>query len=242
MTWWRHIWHTFGLLAAGAVVVALLFLISDLRDHFRRLDALRQAAQPVAAAQPVQRQPSLEELKTVFALKGEVRQAPKPGTKKRGPGPPARATEPAQAGAASQAPSPLVQAADEQPVTTAYPEQQLPRLPYGGVALPTLTGKPSEEPAFSLLVKPNPRPRFQLGGVRRAGVQWDPITHTFGGFLEHDFIQLHLGSNDSCAAKSWHCGRALVLGMRPFASYGYQALPGAKTVDYGLPLTAAIDF
>ena len=108
-----------------------------------------------------------------------------------------------------------------------FPEQKISPEPWGATALPTLdaAGK------FSLLVAATPRPWFQLGGRRRAGVSWDAFRQTGGGFVEQDFFSLRLGSQ-----------RALVIGIRPFATYGYAAAPGARAFDYGLPITAAIDF
>ena len=244
-SWWRHVWHTVGVLGAIAGIVTVLWLASSIKNRIDRGRDLLLAAQPVVVAQAVQHQLSEPELAAKYHLSTAVavRQAPKPGTKKKAPPSPRTDGAAGPTGQRTQSaagmPSPSV---EEQVETTTYPEQKLPRLPYGGTALPALTGKPSEEPAFSLTVAPSPRPRFQLGGLSRAGVAWDPIGKTFGGFVEHDFFSLHLGSNDSCAAKSWRCGRALVLGARPFASYGYAALPGAKTTDYGVPITLAVDF
>jgi hypothetical protein len=108
----------------------------------------------------------------------------------------------------------------------ALPEQKLPKLPYGGTALPT----EDAQGAFSLLIKPSPRPWLQAGGLRRLGVQWDPILKTLGGFGEQDFFSLKAGS------------RAIVFGVRPFVDLEYAALPGQKQLNVGVPLTAAVDF
>ena len=246
---WRHVWHTAGISAVVVLLVLLAWLVSSVVNRYNRGKELLQAAQPVVVAQAVQRQLSTAELEAKYPVlrQGQtVRQAPKPGTKKKRQAPTAPGWQPAEdgrrPGPVTGPGAPFSPPADEQPVTTTYPEQKLPRLPYGGTALPALTGKPSEEPAFSLSIAPNPRPRFQLGGLSRAGGEWDFVGKRFGLFVEHDFLSVHLGSNDSCAAKSWRCGRALVLGARPYASYGYSALPGAKTTDYGVPITVAIDF
>lgn len=260
---WAHAWAAgrslIHLASVGLIVsaaVALLWLASSFADRNRRQQALAQAAQPVVLAQPVARQPSAAEIAAELqkvGITGAVRLAPKPGTKKARPHGESAAAAGADghgaggreeaASADAGAPS-LVQAAAEQPVATVYPRQKIKagECRWGCTTDPTLTGKPSEEPAFKEVVTPDPRPRFQFGGLRRAGVAWDPIGHTFGAFVEHDFFQLHLGSNDSCAAKSWRCGRALVLGARPFASFGYQALPGAKSANYGVPITVALEY
>jgi hypothetical protein len=113
------------------------------------------------------------------------------------------------------------------PALHAFPEQKIDPAPWGATALPTL----DDAGKFSLLVRNNDRPWFRLGGIRRAGVSWDPFLHTFGGFAEQDFASFRLWDR-----------RALVIGIRPFASYGYQALPGEKAFDYGLPITVAVEF
>ncbi len=243
---WRHAWHSVGIVAVVALLLLLAWLVSSVVNRYNRGRDLLQAAQPVVVAQEVKHQLSESELAAKYHLSTTVavRQAPKPGTKRAHSPTASKAAQGRPGGRNAQdvpASASSPPQADE-PVTTTYPEQKLPRLPYGGTALPALTGKPSEEPAFTLTLAPNPRPRFQLGGLSRAGGEWDFVGKRFGVFLEKDFLSLHLGSNDSCAAKSWRCGRALVLGARPFASYSYSALPGAKTADYGLPITVAVDF
>jgi hypothetical protein len=241
---WRHVWHTAGISALVVILVLLAWLVSSVVNRYNRGKELLQAAQPVVVAQSVTHQLSEPELVAKYHLStapGAVRLAPKPGTKKKRQ--PVEAHGTPRAGASGQAGSASPSDQPEQAQTTILvPEKKVPRLPYGGTAIGSLVGKPSEEPSFELEFKPDPRPRFQLGGLSRAGGEWDFVGKRAGLFLERDFLSIHLGSNDSCAAKSWRCGRALVLGARPYLSYSYQAAPGAKASDYGVPITLAIDW
>jgi hypothetical protein len=264
-SWWRHVWHTVGLLGAIGGIVAVLWLAASLKNRIDRGRELLQAAQPVtvAAAAPVlspgelaarynlvpaalSKAPTVDQAALRKAAAAGAAAALAAQQKGAHPG----QSQPAPEGAAPKpgAPGPpgaLPPAAACIPLPAAgsqfyYPEKKITagQARWGATALPLL----NPDNTLELLVKGDPRPRFQLGGLSRAGVAWDPVARTFGGFVEHDFLSLGLGTEAACKAKSWRCGRALVLGARPFASYGYQALPGAKTTDYGVPVTLAVDF
>jgi hypothetical protein len=247
--WWHHAFAVAGIGAVVAILVAVLWLASSIKNRIDRGRELLQAAQPVVVAQDVAHQLSEAALVAKYHLStvaGAVHLAPKPGTKKKAPHPPA--TEPAtretRSGAlavGSVAPSPSDQP-EQVETTILVPEKTVPRMPYGGTAIGSLVGKPSEEPRFELEFKPDPRPRFAFGGLSRAGGRWDGIGKRFGLFVEHDLLSISLGSNDSCAAKSWRCGRALVLAAEPFYNHGYAPLPGEKVNDKGVWISTAIDF
>jgi hypothetical protein len=259
--WWHHAFAVAGIGAVVAIVVAVLWIASSFADRLRRGRELMQAAQPAVVAKdaPVlspgelaarynlvpaalSKAPTVDQAALrraaaagAAAALAAQRQQGAPGGKAPGPNPP---SGPPPGGA--PAPPPVAACI---PLPTAgaqfyYPEKKIAPERWGATALPLL----NPDNTLELLVKGDPRPRFQLGGLSRAGGEWDFVGKRAGIFLEHDFLALGLGSEAACKAKSWRCGRALMLGARPFASYSYQALPGAKTTDYGVPVTLAIDW
>jgi hypothetical protein len=261
---WRHVWHTAGISAVVVLLVLLAWLVSSVVNRYNRGKELLQAAQPVtvAAAAPVLSPGELAErynlVPAALSKAPTVDQAALNRAAQRGAAAGAAAALRRQKGAppgdgnpgsSSQAPGGTSSAAPPPaciplPAPGAqfyYAEKKISpeQGRWGATALPLL----NPDNSLELLVKSNPRPRFQFGGLSRAGGEWDPLVqHKVGLFLEKDFLSVGIGSNDSCAAKSWRCGRAVVLGARPFFTYSYQPAPGEKTTDKGFWITTAIDF
>jgi hypothetical protein len=266
--WWHHAFAVAGIGAVVAVIIAVLWLASSVKNRIDRGRELLQAAQPVtvAAAAPVlspgelaarfgldlaklSKAPTVDQAALnraaaagAAAALAAQRKAAKGGDATAGQsfdptrqpaGPSAAGSAGAPGAACIPLPAPGAQFYYAEKKIS--PEQGR----WGATALPLL----NPDNSLELLIKADPRPRFHLGGLSRAGGEWDPLVqHKVGLFLEKDLVSVGIGSNESCAAKSWRCGRALVLGARPYASYGYNVQPGAKASDYGVPITLAIDF
>jgi hypothetical protein len=260
--WWHHAFAVAGIGTIVVILVLLAWLVSSVVNRYNRGKALLEAAQPVVVAKdapvlspgelaarfgldlaklskaPVVDQATLRKAAAAgaaAALAAQQRQQGASGGKAPGTNPP---SGPPPGGALAP---PAVAACIPLPAPGAqfyYAEKKIGPERWGATALPLL----NPDNSLDLLVKSNPRPRFALGGLSRAGIRGDPLGKRFGLFIEHDFLSIGLGSVDSCAAKSWRCGRAVVLGAEPFFNHGYAPAPGEKANDKGVWISTAIDF